>query len=27
LIENVLVSFNLENAYFMPWGGIKYISF
>ena len=27
LIENTLVTFNLENAYFMPWGDVKYIPF
>jgi hypothetical protein len=27
LLENTLVTFNLENAYFMPWGDVKYIPF
>jgi len=27
ILENILVSFNLENAYFMPWGDVKYIPF
>lgn len=27
IIENTLITFNLENAYFMPWGDVKYIPF
>lgn len=27
IIENTLITFNLEHAYFMPWGDVKYIPF